>query len=297
MDVESLKLSEVRILLDLADAGSMHELARRLNMHAGQLSKAVKSAEAKLGRRILNRTSQGVYFTDYGREILPTLKGLRDHIESLKGSSPEKDKEALIIATTSFFSSQFVPFLLSELEKEKSTLHCQILELPPSQFVTSGLRNAFTACIHLKDLEWPKTWTSVELGNVRWQLYCRRGHPLTKGASLKEVLKYRFVTPIYWTHEGVRKGKDQFPLVGERRLQGFETATAIGAAHVVARTDQIAFLPHLVVESTPGLVSLDVKGLRKVEEPVFLTVKSDAVKQKVLDWLVSQSKKLLEKDR
>lgn len=292
-DLDGLKLREISVLLDLVEVGSMRELARRMNLQAGQISKIIKSVESRLGKKIITRTAHGVHLTAYGTEILPHLQGIRENHLKLTGYLSKGPSDSLTIATTSFFSARFIPHILSELETTEPSLQCQVFELPPSQFIAVGVRSGFNMCLHLKDLDWPKTWVSVCVGHMRWQLYARKGHPILRNSTLKDVLKHRFVYPIYWTNEGIRSGNDNFPISINRRLRGFETATAIGAAQIVSRTQQIGFLPHLVAESTMGLERIELKGLRAVQEPVYLTVKAELVKRKIFDWFIKHCQGLL----
>ncbi len=81
-------------------------------------------------------------------------------------------------------------------------------------------------------------------------------HPLPNRPSLKKVLECNFVLPTYWTAEGLVRGNDQFPIPIAKRKAGFETATADAAIPILLATDQIAFLPDLLVrpmiQAQPG---------------------------------------------
>lgn len=65
-----LKLRDLHILMEVAKAGSMGKAAVRLNLSQPVVSKAVASLEHALGVRLLDRTTQGVELTDYGRAAL-----------------------------------------------------------------------------------------------------------------------------------------------------------------------------------------------------------------------------------
>jgi DNA-binding transcriptional LysR family regulator len=113
---------------------------------------------------------------------------------------------------------------------------------------------------------------------------------------MRTVLNHPFVYPIYWTSEGIRHGDDYFPISIKKRIRGFETATATSAAHIVAQTDHIGFLPDLI--SAPlisqGLLRvIEAPTIKPVSQKVFLTVKSDAIKQQRLEWMRRQCQALL----
>ncbi|MES2965462.1 MAG: LysR family transcriptional regulator [Bdellovibrionota bacterium] len=297
MDLDSLRLKDVALFLDLAKTGSIRELARQRGESPGQISKAIRSLEVRLGHPLLRRSAQGVSLTPYATEISSAMEGIRRQQERLEGLSRESaHQKHLSIATTSFLSSHMAPSLLGDLSRHEPDVHFRLIDLAPNQFIQVALRGGFEICLHLSALDWPRTWTSIEVGKVEWQIVCRRGHPLAKKPTLKEILEYPFVYPIYWTSEGLRQGDDNFPLAIRKRHRGIETATALSAAHVVAHTDQIAFLPHLVVREMVEhdvLRVLSPTGHKPVAQPLFLSVKSDAMKQKSFSWLKERCEALL----
>lgn len=297
MDVEGLKLRDINLFLDLVKTKSIRELARQRGDLPGQISKTIRALEMKLGNALVHRSSHGVSLTAYGTEILPFLEGIRRYQQRLGGHLDSSDSQVVLsIATTSFFSSHFVPTLLGNLEKFSPDVHCRLIDLPPNQFIPVALRNGFEVCIHLNDLDWPKTWSSVEVGQIHWHLCCRKQHPLPRKAPLRTILSHSFVYPIYWTSEGIRHGDDYFPVSIKKRKRGFETTTATSAAHIVAQTDHIGFLPDLI--SAPlinqGLLRvIEAPAIKPVSQKVFLTVKSDVIKQQRLEWMRRQCQELL----
>ena len=298
MDIEGLKLKEISLFLDLVKIKSVRGLARQRGELPGQISKSIRSLEVKLGNPLIHRSTLGISLTSYALEILPYLEGIRNYQQRLGGHLGRAEQQSVLsFATTSFFSSHVLPQIFGKLEKEIPDVHCRMIDLPPHQFVQVGLRNGFEVCIHLQELEWPRTWTSVMVGKVQWQLCCRTDHPIGKKPSLKSILNFPFIYPVYWTAEGLRHGSDHFPVSMKKRIKGHETATATSAAEVVAHTDHLGFLPHLVIQplvQNKKLQILNVPDYQVVEEPVYLTVKSDAIKQQRFEWLKKNCHQLLQ---
>ena len=54
-----------------------------------------------------------------------------------------------------------------------------------------------------------------------WSLCARNGHPLhdKKVVTEKDVVKYKFILPAYWTQEGFALGNDGCPLAVQKRLR------------------------------------------------------------------------------
>src|SRR5262245_26918802 len=65
-----LKLRELRILLAVTQAGSMAKAATQLAISQPAVSRAIADMETALGVSLLNRSSQGVEPTPYGRALI-----------------------------------------------------------------------------------------------------------------------------------------------------------------------------------------------------------------------------------
>jgi DNA-binding transcriptional LysR family regulator len=65
-----LKLHDVRILISVVEAGSMHKAAERLATSQPAISRAIADLEHALGVRLLDRSPTGIEPTQYGRAII-----------------------------------------------------------------------------------------------------------------------------------------------------------------------------------------------------------------------------------
>src|ERR1044072_8357251 len=65
-----LKLRDLRVLMAVAQSGSMGKTAAELAMSQPAVSKAIAEMEHALGVHLLNRTAQGVEPSLYGRALL-----------------------------------------------------------------------------------------------------------------------------------------------------------------------------------------------------------------------------------
>src|SRR5262247_982283 len=65
-----LKLHDMRVLISVVDAGSMHKAAERLATSQPAVSRAISDLEHALGVRLLDRSPRGIEPTQYGRAII-----------------------------------------------------------------------------------------------------------------------------------------------------------------------------------------------------------------------------------
>jgi DNA-binding transcriptional LysR family regulator len=65
-----LKLHDVRVLMAVVEAGSMHRAAERLATSQPAISRAIADLEHALGVRLLERSPKGIHPTQYGEAII-----------------------------------------------------------------------------------------------------------------------------------------------------------------------------------------------------------------------------------
>ncbi len=278
-----IKIKDIQIYLELIKTRSIRELSRRLNTTPGQISKTIKSLEYKLGVTLLNRSVSGVAATAEARALFPYFETIRDVQLQLQGELKKNSSEQLLsFASTSFTTTHLLPKILEEFEHITQRTRFRMIDIPPSQFTSVGLRNGFQLCIHSGVLDWPRTWTSVKIGKMRWSLYCSANHEISSKPKESTILKYPFVYPVYWSTEGVRFGNDGCPVSIKKRILGHETSTATGAVEVVRQSDHLGFLPDLVArewEKFGEIRKLHVPKWKTVDRQMYLTVKNDVIKQ------------------
>ena len=112
--------SDLSAFVAIADAGSFTSAASRLGMSASALSHAMRGLEARLGVRLLARTTRSVATTQAGERLLATLRPAFSEIgASLAALNGLRDKPAGIVRlTTSKHAAQTVvwPVLPAFLE-------------------------------------------------------------------------------------------------------------------------------------------------------------------------------------
>lgn len=289
--IDDVKMSEINLFLALVKVRSVRELGRQMNMQPGQVSKWIAALEKKVGSPLLERSAGGVQPTARALELIPVFEKMSALGESLREDHGQrKDSQTMNIASSSYLSTYLLPMIVPEIESRM-----RIIDIPPTQFITAALRGAFDYCLHTQELEWPSTWTTVELGHLRWSIYGRKNHPVLKTPGLRNVLKYPFIIPVYWSADGTRYGDDQCPIPLSKRRKGHETATAGSAAEIVKVTDQLAFLPEIIAKKSEdnGELQKVMMSWRPVKKPVFLSVKNASVKQREFQDLIQVCKRVL----
>ena len=81
------RLHEMEVFAAVADAGGFAKAGRRLGISPPAVTRAVSALEARLGTRLLNRTTRNVSLTDAGLRYLDTAKRLLAEIDAAEHSA------------------------------------------------------------------------------------------------------------------------------------------------------------------------------------------------------------------
>ena len=65
-----LKLHDMRVLIAVVEAGSMHKAAERLRTSQPAISRSISDLEQSIGVRLLDRSPRGIRPTPYGRVLV-----------------------------------------------------------------------------------------------------------------------------------------------------------------------------------------------------------------------------------
>jgi DNA-binding transcriptional LysR family regulator len=91
MAFDARVISNVGVLAAIAEGGSFARAAEALGLSRSGVSRAVSRLEARVGVRLLDRTTRAVALTDEGRrlyaEVAPLLTGIEDAVTVTSGSS------------------------------------------------------------------------------------------------------------------------------------------------------------------------------------------------------------------
>ena len=108
-------ISNVGVLAAIAEGGSFARAADALGLSRSGVSRAVSRLEARVGVRLLDRTTRAVSLTDEGRrlyaEVAPLLTGIEDAVTVTSGTSVAV-RGRLRVNVDAFFSRQlFAPHI------------------------------------------------------------------------------------------------------------------------------------------------------------------------------------------
>jgi DNA-binding transcriptional LysR family regulator len=131
-----LKLRDLRLLLEVANRGSMAKAASHLNMTQSGVSRAVADLEHALGVKLFDRLAQGVEPTPHGQALLnggtAILDELRRSIEAIEQLSDPASGE-LRLGCTEPMAWGIVPQAIDRLVQRHPRLTFHVVQADPAR--------------------------------------------------------------------------------------------------------------------------------------------------------------------
>lgn len=278
---ERLKLSDFILINELARLGSIREASRFFKSTPAQLSRRLKIIERAVGVRIFERGPKGLIPAAEADAILRFSVLMESEFQASVTFGRQKRpllNRPLGIGATSFLTSFAVAPALGEVLIGQPDLRTYLLAFNPDELVPAGTKGAIQLAVHPGNLDWPRSWQSEYVGRMRWGLFARKGHAVFRSNAPLEELA--FVYPLMWDGGKLVVQNDHCPIPVNRRNSFVGTQTAEQAMHVVRSTAMVGFLPKLLMRDAVNngeVREVEVDDWPQVEQPVYISVKTDAV--------------------
>jgi DNA-binding transcriptional LysR family regulator len=291
--LRKIHFRDLEIFEAVARLNSISAASRELKLHTPHVSKSLKRIELATESILFKRSKTGVMLTTEGREFLDFAQNLSKVISSTKWNENRSERgtkqQLITIAGTSYLIANLIASAISTIKAEENRYRYRLLELGDSQLISSALKSSFEIAIHIKALDWPKSWNTVSIGKFSWVLCGRAGHPLGKVSNESDVKKYPFVIPIFLNSLEYTHGEDRCPLKIRQRILGDEAQTAEVGLKLVAQSDQLIFVPEIMIQdriSQCALQKIQVRQWRPIRDTLFLTVHGDSIPMRFFEQLI-----------
>lgn len=203
-----MTLLQMSYILEVDRCGSMNRAARNMFLSQSALSAAIAEVERELGVTIFLRTNRGVTLTEEGRELVAQIAPLVERSRKLSRYYSERraaDRAALSVSSQRypFCAMAFVEFLhlldqphiqVSFKEMEMAAVIDEVAERRSALgiiFVSDITEHFISRILREKNL------TFQPLVNIRPRVFLRKGHPLSRNASIRLEQLYAYPYVIF----------------------------------------------------------------------------------------------------
>jgi DNA-binding transcriptional LysR family regulator len=158
MNLEAIKLSQLRALSAIASCGNFSEAAFQIGISQSAVSHAIASLEAELGVVLLSRGRHGAILTPVGERVLAHAQSMLNSLELIgREANVSKGLQGGQVRIASFRSAatHVLPSVIAEFHKRYPSLSVTIAEYRGDDGVEQALREGrvdigFT-CVSSKD--------------------------------------------------------------------------------------------------------------------------------------------------
>ncbi len=250
--LKDLKIAELRMLCEIPNQPSLRSLARMFGETPQNMSKIVKNMEQKTGEKLVFRSAHGYEPTEAAFQIAKSLETI---VLKLSNFQLENNSEENENATTySFCSRAFMNFCFAlSIVESFSNLESQIgfrfLDASPRKKEEWSRLGVLDIILSVGELNLSKEWSQEAIGEIKWAFFTRLNHPLGPVATVAKLQKYPLILHSHIDGSRVLDGLS----IGEKKLVpkifGAYTETNLAALQIAAKTNQICFVPEVIVKS------------------------------------------------
>ena len=140
---DTVKLRQLDALRAVAEAGSLHEAARRLFLTQPAISRSIRELEVELGVQLLTRSANGATLTPFAHQVLKRAFIVQREIERIAEDAQTARGERggrLTLAITPPASTLALADTLIELKAARPTVKLDVIEWR-GENIADGLRN------------------------------------------------------------------------------------------------------------------------------------------------------------
>lgn len=247
-----MQFTRLRHFLAVVDAGSIRGAARTLRISQPALTRSIRLLETELQAVLLERTSRGVVPTPAGRAffvrsrlIHHELGRARDELAELAG----KGAGSIAFGVSPQAAVHIVPPALAQFRETYPTTEVRIVD---------GLSHRLLPMLRDGTLDFvigPRPQGDIEnsiashaLFTNRFVVAARRGHPLRKAKSLRELVDAHWVvlSPTGFAESIIPQAFEKNGLPSPKSVVKSDSYVAMLA--LVARGDMIGALTHRLFE-------------------------------------------------
>ncbi len=279
MQLEDIRVSDLKLIKELAGVHSIRELARRISVDPQNLTKRIKQLEETLGAKIVNRSSKGISLTKQGDYL---SKKFSDTVYSLENAflfiqKSEHTKKRIRFCGRGYMISHFLYSCKAELLKEKNYVF-DLMDLSPQKTEQAARSGLLDVILSFEDTLLGPNWMRKEVGTVRWGFFARKNHPLANKNNIRSLKNYDLLGFSYIENSRIAQvaNANQIKLDASRS-HGCENSRY--SMQILKQTDSIACLPEIATQEEVdkgNLARLSVV-LETQERPLILSINKDTI--------------------
>lgn len=240
--------------------------------------------EQKTGEKFVFRSAHGYEPTEAAFQIAKSLETIVLKLSNFElESNSEENENATIYSFCSraFMNFCFAPTIVESFSNLESQIGFRFLDASPRKKEEWSRLGLLDIILSIGELNLSKEWSQEAIGEIKWALFTRLNHPLGQVATVAKLQKYPIILHSHIEGSRILDGLS----IGVKKIVpkifGAYTETNLAALQIAAKTNQICFVPEVIVKSL-GLnyqvQKLVVSDFSDSQPPLLLYAHKDRVK-------------------
>jgi DNA-binding transcriptional LysR family regulator len=285
---EEFTIGEIALLADLPHFNSLRTFARSRNSQLSQFSRLMKKLERAFAAPLIERSPSGIRLTQFGKVVCARATDVMAEFQSLaeagKNRPNRKKEKILTLGSQGFLNLAFAPAFVRAAEAQNSSFGVRFLDLSHDETLVAASAGSLDIILNIEEMALGKAWSSTQVGELDWRLYCRSNHPLLTQKSLaqRDLDNYAIITESYWDGTKVNTNESVFPRSMPLKVGAYESETAATALGIAASSDYLAYVPDIVALALrPNQVSaLVISDVQPTRYPLHISFAIDRVSKR-----------------
>jgi DNA-binding transcriptional LysR family regulator len=253
--VKALKFYQLRLLIEIAEQGSILRAAERMNTTQSSATKALARLEATLGIQLFVRRARGMELSEFGMQLLEHSKIIVnqlhlyvEEVDALRSGTLGKVTIGTLIAAT----ANLLPDVIAELADTYPNLRISVVEGTGDKLINALETGEIDVIVGR--LNTVKSGTPVAqhyLYDDPINLVCGPHHPLVCASgplSLADLLDYRWILPPKGTGLRIEIERSFARKLLSLPAERVESVSLMTNINLLTRSEFIGALPSQVVQ-------------------------------------------------
>ena len=199
MNLEEIRLIDLRTLCQVVEYGSLSEAARQLGESKSTISRRISRVESLLGCKLFDRSARSSQILPEGSALYPfirqALERLDDGFATVSNRATSAAGEVRITAPVDF-SQSVLPALLSGFTQQFPDISLALLPFD-SHADLAGERIDIAVRVTLEDCLPDMDYRAVKLGLVTMGLYASPDRPVASCENLEQLARFKCIAPNF----------------------------------------------------------------------------------------------------